>query len=70
MISALTESVRVAEYRTNKLLVKKQERDLEQLRTDLEDAKSSGGGGGFAEQELEEVKKQLVSEYVRVCFFR
>jgi len=62
------------EYRTNKLLVKKQARDIEQLKTDVEDAKLDAGmGGGFAEgmaacavraltrsaEELEETKKEL-----------
>lgn len=49
----------------SKLLVKKQEREIEQLKTDLEEARAKAlesESGGFAEAELEEVKKQLQNE--------
>lgn len=48
------------EYRNNKLLVKKQERDIERLQEELNEAKESGGGGGDgAAAELEEARKAL-----------
>lgn len=54
------------EARTAKAQVKKQEREIEQLKADVEEAKGQAKSDGFAEAEVEELKKQLAAEQKNV----